>query len=216
VRTAVERRFGAEPVDVTVEQFVEDEESCAFKDLVAGIRWRSTLQQQQQPAVQHAVHAVERVHSASVKTAARMKEKLMSYAAPSNGNAPSPPQASDATKTNEMKTHHDHPLTANILDPIRCTVVCKGAKEILEHARWLIEEGEELGLPVVRVKNKFSMENSDEYDGYRDMMLCVLYTNSVGLSIVCEIQLHDARLHQLKLQMHKLYKVKRATAAACI
>eukprot|EP00961_Rhodomonas_salina_P025876 349656-Rhodomonas_salina.1 len=38
---------------------------------------------------------------------------------------------------------------------------------MLEHVRWLLEEGEALGLPVVRVKNKFSSESSDEYDGYR-------------------------------------------------
>lgn len=99
-----------------------------------------------------------------------------------------------------------------------------------------------------------------DYDGYRDLMMCVLYTGSHDLSIIGEIQvcayvrtrrlecmyalscvrlltpsirwltsqlrlltprvlcvqIHDQRLHALKLRMHKLYKVKRATKAAMI
>jgi len=47
-------------------------------------------------------------------------------------------------------------------------------------------------------------------------MVCVLYTGSHNLSIIGEIQIHDRRLHNLKLQMHKLYKVKRATKATLI
>ncbi len=34
-----------------------------------------------------------------------------------------------------------------------------------QHAKWLIEQGEARGLPVVRVKNKFAMDDSSEYDG---------------------------------------------------
>ncbi len=79
--------------------------------------------------------------------------------------------------------------------------MCRGPREILEHVHWLIEDGERLGLPVVRVKNKFAMENSSEYDGYRDVMLCVLFTGATGLRIICEIQIHDVRLYQLKLQV---------------
>jgi len=60
------------------------------------------------------------------------------------------------------------------------------------------------------------MADSSEYDGYRDLMLCVLYSGTSGLRIIGEIELHDARMHRLKLKMHKLYKVKRATAAHLI
>ncbi len=41
-------------------------------------------------------------------------------------------------------------------------------------------------------------------------MLSVLYTGAKGLSIIGEIQLHDARMHPMKVKMHRLYKVKRA------
>ncbi len=79
-------------------------------------------------------------------------------------------------------------------------------------ARWLCEAGETEGLPVVRVKNKFAARCSSEYDGYRDLMVCVLFTGSHDLRIIGELQIHDRRLHNLKIRMHKLYKVKRATA----
>ena len=78
-------------------------------------------------------------------------------------------------------------------------------------AQWLCEHGAEEGLPVVRVKNKFASKDSSEYDGYRDLMVCCLYTGSYNLRIIGEIQIHDSRLHNLKVRMHKLYKVKRAT-----
>lgn len=262
VRAAVERRFGAEPIEVVPDEDMEasrrnEEESTKRRswgrekkfDLEAGgfgggssrkgrrQSWRCQhlqLQQQQQQheAVLRAVHVVERVHAAPVKTKARMQEKLFAYAAPDSSphvsnhhrNLAPPPDVGREEKAWEGKfagaegerRKQEHPLTANILDPVRCTVVCRGAKEILEHARWLIADGEALGLPVVRVKNKFAMENSDEYDGYRDMMLCVLYTGDMGLRIISEVQLHDVRLHELKLQMHKLYKVKRAASAVLI
>ncbi len=48
---------------------------------------------------------------------------------------------------------------------------------------------------------------------YRDLMLSVLYTGDQGLKIVGEIQLHDARMFALKVKVHRLYKVKRATSA---
>ncbi len=48
------------------------------------------------------------------------------------------------------------------------------------------------------------MADSREYDGYRDLMLCVLYTGSHGLRIIGEIQIHDRRLYALKMRMHKL------------
>mmetsp|Transcript_9689 Transcript_9689/g.19391 ORF Transcript_9689/g.19391 Transcript_9689/m.19391 type:complete len:88 (+) Transcript_9689:137-400(+) len=83
-------------------------------------------------------------------------------------------------------------------------------------AEWLLREGRAMGLPVVRVKNKFSVADSAEYDGYRDVMMCVLYTGDEGLKVIGEIQIHHQQLFQLKLRMHKLYKVKRAATAALV
>jgi hypothetical protein len=53
------------------------------------------------------------VHQGPVKGMARMREKLLEYA-----------HAGDAWA--------DWPLTANILDPIRTTIVCNGPSQILQ------------------------------------------------------------------------------------
>jgi hypothetical protein len=47
-------------------------------------------------------------------------------------------------------------------------------------------------------------------DGYRHISLNVLYNAGQNGSIIAEIQIHDTELHDLKLQMHKFYKLKRA------
>jgi hypothetical protein len=82
---------------------------------------------------------------APTKTTARMREKLGEYAA--EGAA--------------------WPLTAQILDPVRASVVCQGPAEILEVAHWFLEEGRAAArggrecqsrLKVCRVKNKFALE----------------------------------------------------------
>ena len=48
---------------------------------------------------------------------------------------------------------------------------------------------------------------------YRDLMLSVVYTGVHGLRIVGEVQVHDPRMHPLKVKMHHLYVVKRASSA---
>ncbi len=92
------------------------------------------------------------VCAGTVKTQARMREKLAEYAM--EGFA--------------------WPLTACILDPVRVSVVCNGPARILEVANWFISAGSvnltdpadtgELGpgrekLLVCRIKNKFSLRN---------------------------------------------------------
>ena len=37
--------------------------------------------------------------------------------------------------------------------------------------------------------------------GYRDVMLCVVYKDESGLSIIGEIQIQDRALHELKLKV---------------
>jgi len=151
------------------------------------------------------------------------------------------------------------PLSANILDPVRLSLICHSPAEVVEVVRWFIEAedegprhgsvvdaevGEEVDaadgegragslgahanpdesvesvgsgrsrLSVAFVKNRFAMPREQIPDGYRDVKLFALFTDAVsGLSIIGEIQIHDYELHQIKLQMHKLYKVVRAKSA---
>lgn len=88
----------------------------------------------------------------------------------------------------------------------------------LQIAQWLINEGPSVGLPVVRVKNKFSVppSHAGEYDGYRDIMLSVVFRSEGGLKIIGEVQLHDQRMFDIKVKMHRLYKLKRAASAKTI
>ena len=79
------------------------------------------------------------------------------------------------------------PLAANILDPVRCTVVCSGPARMAEVVRWLLAAGDE--LPAVRLRNKFSWPVGAVEDGYRDVNVSVVATHPVaGLRIIGEIQ----------------------------
>ena len=53
-------------------------------------------------------------------------------------------------------------------------------------------------------------------DGYRHISLNVLYDAGQNGSIIAEIQIHDTELHDLKLQMHKFYRLKRAKSPSLI
>eukprot|EP00291_Cryptomonas_curvata_P027473 CAMPEP_0172208936 /NCGR_PEP_ID=MMETSP1050-20130122/34795_1 /TAXON_ID=233186 /ORGANISM="Cryptomonas curvata, Strain CCAP979/52" /LENGTH=560 /DNA_ID=CAMNT_0012888675 /DNA_START=1 /DNA_END=1683 /DNA_ORIENTATION=- len=129
------------------------------------------------------------VHPAPVKTVTRMRTKLTEYA---------PPHPSSIW-----------PLCANIMDPVRATIVCSSPAEILQVAGWFSNHEDETSLIVCRVKNKFSA-NTHVTDGYRDFQMCVVFTDANGLRIIGEIQVHDKQLHDLNLRMHKMYKIKRA------
>ncbi len=85
---------------------------------------------------------------APTKTAARMREKLAEY------------EAEGAI----------WPLTAQILDPVRASVVCHGPAEMLEAAQWFVENGQPAALDgskrqsrlrVCRVKNKFALAKEE-------------------------------------------------------
>jgi len=148
------------------------------------------------------------VHPAPIKTTARMREKLAKYAPP------------DPRGT--------WPLSANILDPVRTSIVCSGGPaQILEVANWIVAGSGATAsgqtslkscaqLTVIRTKNRFSQPRDQVPDGYRDIKLFVAFRGGCGLGIIGEIQIHDSTLHDLKLQMHKLYKVKRAKSADLI
>lgn len=137
------------------------------------------------------------VVAAPVKSKIRMREKVIEYA-----------QRPDCVR----------PFAANILDPVRTTLVCDGPRSILNAVQWFTNPSGPAGapLPVVRMKNKFAMEDASEFDGYRDLLICVVHTGKRGLRIIGEVQFHDRQLHDLKRKMHKLYKVKRAERMSVI
>lgn len=144
-----------------------------------------------------------RVFPGPVKSKQRMLEKVLAYHAEQQREGGSPA---------------NHPLAAQILDPVRCSIVCRNPKHVVQIAQWLINEGPSVGLPVVRVKNKFSVppSHAGEYDGYRDIMLSVVFRSEGGLKIIGEVQLHDQRMFDIKVKMHRLYKLKRAASAKTI
>jgi hypothetical protein len=121
------------------------------------------------------------IHTAAPKTINRMREKLLKYAHPHPKSV--------------------WPFCANILDPVRVSIVCRGSSQILQVLAWFLEQQEYTGLPICRMKNKFSFPTERVPDGYRDLQICVLFQGSSGLSIIGEIQIHDLELHELKLKV---------------
>jgi len=93
-------------------------------------------------------------HGARVKTKARIREKLLCYITPEDS------QSVDEEEGDEPEM--ELPLAANILDPVRATVVCDGPAEMLEVAQWLLNHGEKEQIPVVRVKNKFAVKDANQ------------------------------------------------------
>jgi hypothetical protein len=76
------------------------------------------------------------VSPAQAKTVARMTEKVKEYVGA------------------------EWPRTACILDPVRASVVCEGAAQILEVAGWFLSglpASARQRFPVCRVKNKFAL-----------------------------------------------------------
>ena len=61
-------------------------------------------------------------------------------------------------------------------------------------------------LTLCRIKNKFSFDRSEVIGGYRDVMCCVIFEHTNGLKIICEIQIHDKVLHDLKSKVCAVQK----------
>lgn len=78
------------------------------------------------------------------------------------------------------------PFSAEILNPVRATIRCSGPKVMCQMAEWFVRHGAEK-LPVVKVKNKFALEDASKYNGYRDLTLYVLYTGPDNHSIIGEV-----------------------------
>ncbi len=80
------------------------------------------------------------VSPAQAKGVSRMKQKIAEYAA--EGAV--------------------WPLAGCILDPVRTSVVCQGAAQILEVAEWFMAgQGGTNQCPVCRIKNKFAMSREE-------------------------------------------------------
>jgi hypothetical protein len=122
------------------------------------------------------------VHAAPVKTASRMREKLLEYESPHCSGI--------------------WPFSGSILDPIRVSVVCEGASQILQVLSWFNSTE---AMPVCRIKNKFAQDDTSALTegarGYRDLKVFVLVEGFGGLHIIGEIQVeaHNCRLFFGKL-----------------
>ena len=94
------------------------------------------------------------VCSAPVKNLSRMREKIREY-------------------SREIQSEHwsSWPLTSNILDPVRASIVCEGPSQILEVFRWFSNESsdacndESVKMRVCRIKNKFSFPKEELVGG---------------------------------------------------
>mmetsp|Transcript_31044 Transcript_31044/g.83369 ORF Transcript_31044/g.83369 Transcript_31044/m.83369 type:complete len:391 (-) Transcript_31044:332-1504(-) len=107
------------------------------------------------------------LRQAKPKKTSRMLEKLRKY---------SPPHP---------RAHW--PLAANILDPVRCSIICNGASAMLQVHRWFADRQDKSSIPICRIKNKFSL-GENVPGGYRDLQLSVLVEGERGLRIIGEIQ----------------------------
>ena len=107
---------------------------------------------------QDQIHSLVDVYSAPVKTMERMNEKVLEYIKEENGE--------------------NWPLCANILDPVRASVVCNGPSEILQVFSWFAGTCPAVGgdahetagttvrlAPVCRVKNKFAFRKEELVGG---------------------------------------------------
>jgi hypothetical protein len=79
------------------------------------------------------------------------------------------------------------PLSANILDPVRISLVVHGPARVLEVAQWFRDHSV-AELQVLRVKNRFALQREDISDGYRDLKLSLAFSSSNGFGIIGEVQ----------------------------
>lgn len=143
------------------------------------------------------------IYSAPVKTITRMREKILEYA-----------------KESKLGDNSDWPLCANILDPVRASIVCSGPSQILQIYRWFADDSslqasDVTQMTVCRIKNKFAFAKEELIGGcviiycssfnrskkfsiyifwtcrYRDLLFCVVFTGPYGLRIIGEVQVNN-------------------------
>eukprot|EP00960_Hanusia_phi_P042485 755523-Hanusia_phi.AAC.1 len=119
---------------------------------------------------------------AAVKRKTRMAEKVMEYASEEHEEA-------------------RWPFSRRILDPVgevRASVVCDHPRHMAQVYSWLTSQ-ETTGMRVCRVKNKLSLEEVP--DGYRDIMVCLLFEGEDTVNIIGEVQIHDRMIYECKVKV---------------
>ena len=118
------------------------------------------------------------IHPGPVKKLSRMREKLIEYMPP--------------------HPRGEWPLAANILDPVRASVVTNGPERIVQVVHWFlqakersVENGRRGLLEVCRIKNGFAQSRASVHDGYRDVKIFLLFTGPGGLKIIGEVQVNS-------------------------
>lgn len=113
-----------------------------------------------------------------------------------------------ARMSGKIKDYQDKPFSraSHILDVIRATVAVETPEE-LKHAYDILMSQ---GKLVVRVKNKYNEELTDEHHThFRNILVNVLFTHK-HISVIGEIQLTTTDSLRLKKRQHKIYSIRRA------
>ncbi|EKX32018.1 hypothetical protein GUITHDRAFT_121812 [Guillardia theta CCMP2712] len=117
------------------------------------------------------------------------------------------------------------PLAANIVDPVRLSVVCRGPSKMLQVLQWLRAADSSEPLSVCRIRNKFvrarrKEEKGEEEEeevqgevdggGLRVLMVSMLLRGPRGMNIIGEVQVHDVRTFPCYVQMQRMLKLRRS------
>jgi len=161
------------------------------------------------------------VRFARIKSERRMSEKLKKFApSPRDTPAPAPAPAPHTAPASRLpsaaatsRPQAAWPLAANILDPVRLSVVCRGPRKMTQILEWLQEAKEEEELTVCRIKNSFmdmgeKMEEEEEEVGV--VTASMLLRGPLGMNIIGEVQLHDERLFPSFVQRRRMFRIRRA------
>eukprot|EP01065_Artemidia_motanka_P023432 TRINITY_DN28019_c0_g1_i1.p1 TRINITY_DN28019_c0_g1~~TRINITY_DN28019_c0_g1_i1.p1 ORF type:complete len:579 (+),score=218.99 TRINITY_DN28019_c0_g1_i1:72-1808(+) len=111
-----------------------------------------------------------------------------------------------AEKQREDYKHTDYPLPsgAQMVDMVRCLLVCSTAAEVSD-----VFETIRANFRVLRVKNTFAVD--EVQFGFRQIILNVLFQDedNEDLRMVCEIQINLEQYTHVKHQIHKFYSIVR-------
>ena len=99
------------------------------------------------------------------------------------------------------------PAAYRVCDVLRCSITCNNLNHICDGLNILRDN-----IIIIRIKNRFLISfDSKQTDGYRDMLVNVLYKDEITkLSVICEVQFQLNAYLQIKKKQHKYYKIVRA------
>lgn len=99
------------------------------------------------------------------------------------------------------------PAAYRICDVLRCSITCHNLDDVGDGLNILRDN-----ITIVRIKNRFLPSfDSKQTDGYRDMLVNVLYKDEITkLSAICEVQFQLKGYLDIKKKQHKYYKIVRA------